>query len=201
MANDNIFVHAGLVSPDDRQRLLCQKGCVVWLTGLSGSGKSTLAFAFERRLFDAGHLAYVLDGDNVRHGLNANLGFSHEDREENIRRVAEVAALFATAGLITITSFISPYTADREKARFVIGSHRFFEVHVRASLEVCESRDPKGLYKKARRGEIPSFTGVSDPYEQPLNPELTLDTAVDDVDICVDKLVRCLVEKGFLPGI
>lgn len=198
MPAENIHIHTGTVTSGDRERLLRQKGCVVWLTGLSGSGKSTIAFALERGLFDAGHLAFVLDGDNVRHGLNSNLGFSRADREENIRRIAEVSALFATAGLITVTSFISPFAADREKARSVIGPERFMEVHVKAPLDVCESRDPKGLYKKARRGEIASFTGVNAPYEEPSNPDLTLETASSDIASCVAQLLRLLADKGFI---
>ncbi len=194
----NIYVHTGAVTHTDREALLKQKGCVIWLTGLSGSGKSTIAYALERRLFDIGHLAFVLDGDNVRHGLNANLGFSREDREENVRRVAEAAGLFATAGLITATSFISPYASDRDKARNLIGTHRFIEVHVQAPIDVCEARDPKGLYKKARKGEIASFTGVSDPYEEPTAPDLVLRTAEDDLESCVTHIERLLVEKGFI---
>ena len=161
---------------------------VLWFTGLSGAGKSTLAMALERRLFDEGYQVYVLDGDNVRTGLNANLGFSPEDRAENIRRVGEVAALLADAGLVVITAFISPYRADRDRARQAAGD-AFREIYIKADVETCESRDPKGLYKRARAGEITDFTGISAPYEEPANPELVIDTSNGDVDSCVDGLV------------
>ena len=158
---------------------------VLWFTGLSGAGKSTLAMALEQRLFDEGYQVYVLDGDNVRTGLNANLGFSPEDRAENIRRVGEVAALLSDAGLIVITAFISPYRADRDRAREA-GGDAFREIYIKADVETCESRDPKGLYKRARAGEITDFTGISAPYEEPANPELVIDTSNGDVDSCVD---------------
>jgi bifunctional enzyme CysN/CysC len=157
---------------EDRNR---HKGGVLWLTGLSGAGKSTLAIEVERALFAKGYHVYVLDGDNLRHGLNSNLGFSHEDRTENIRRVGEVAALFAEAGFVCVSAFISPYRADREGARKAAGES-FHEIHVMADLATCESRDPKGLYERARRGEIPDFTGISAPYEEPESPELAVDT-------------------------
>src|SRR5690606_34801881 len=150
-------------------------GGVVWLTGLSGSGKSTLALELEKRLFDLGYQAYMLDGDNIRHGLNANLGFAPEDRAENIRRIGEVAALFSRMGAIAITAFISPYREDRARARAAAGG-RFHEIHIKADVATCEARDPKGLYKKARAGEIPDFTGISAPYEEPEAPELVVDT-------------------------
>ena len=175
----NIKWHEGHVNRDDRQAMLSHLGATIWYTGLSASGKSTLAFTVEHALMQQGHLAYVLDGDNVRHGLNKNLGFSAEDREENIRRIAEVARLFADAGVIVMTSFISPYRSDRDMARKLhedAGLH-FIEVHMNTPLEVCEQRDPKGLYKKARAGEIKQFTGIDDPYEPPLNPELEIDTS------------------------
>ena len=161
---------------------------VLWFTGLSGAGKSTLAMALERRLFDEGYQVYVLDGDNVRTGLNANLGFSPEDRAENIRRVGEVAALLADAGLVVITAFISPYRADRDRARQAAGD-AFREIYIKADVETCESRDPKGLYKRARAGEIAEFTGISAPYEEPASPELVVDTSKVDVESCVDELV------------
>ena len=164
----------GLVSAADRQQLLNQKGATIWLTGLSGSGKSTIAKQLEQSLMGLGHLCYILDGDNIRHGLNRDLGFSMEDRRENIRRIAEVAALMNDAGVIVITSFISPYISDRAAAREVIGDESFVEVFVDTAIEVCEERDPKGLYKKARDGEIQQFTGISDPYEAPQDAELTL---------------------------
>ena len=186
----------GQVAPEERHQLLGQQGVVIWLTGLSGSGKSTLAYALERTLVNDRHTAYVLDGDNLRHGLNSDLGFSPEDRDENIRRVGETAALFARAGVIAIASFISPYRAGRERARTCVGADRFIEVYVSATVEVCERRDPKGLYKKARAGEIPQFTGVSAPYEHPEAPQLTLDTDVDDVQTCVATLAGYLSQKG-----
>lgn len=163
------------------------KGGVLWLTGLSGAGKSTLALGVERRLFEAGIQVYVLDGDNVRHGLTANLGFSPEDRAENVRRVGEVAALFADAGIVVIASFISPYRSDRERARLAAAS-MFHEVYIRADLQTCEARDPKGLYKRARAGKIPDFTGISAPYEPPETPDLTIDTTTAEVDACVREL-------------
>jgi adenylyl-sulfate kinase len=170
---------------------------VIWLTGLSGSGKSTIGYALERRLNTGRHLTYVLDGDNMRHGLCSDLGFSHEDRTENIRRIGEVAALFTEAGLIIVTSFISPYISDRALARQRVPEGRFIEVFLDVSVEVCERRDPKGLYKKARAGEILEFTGVSAPYEKPETAELTLDTDSLSVESCVDTIVTYLEERGF----
>jgi len=184
--------HAGQVTNDERQALLRQRPVTLWLTGLSGAGKSTLACALERRLLDGGHAAYVLDGDNVRHGLNRDLGFSPADRSENIRRIAEVARLLNDAGLIVITAFISPYRADREMARLIIGGAEFVEVHVNTSIQVCEARDPKGFYKLARAGELPAFTGISAPYEAPLSPVCSLDTADNSVNGCVDQLMGLL---------
>ena len=174
--SQNIVRSDSLVSAEDRENLLGQKGATIWLTGLSGSGKSTVAKQLEADLIDRGHLCYILDGDNVRHGLNRDLGFSMEDRKENIRRIAEVAALMNDAGVIVITSFISPYISDRASAREVIGDESFIEVFIDTPIEVCEQRDPKGLYQKARSGEIQQFTGISDPYEAPQNAEITLTT-------------------------
>lgn len=173
----NITWHEGHVGRDEREKLLNQKGALIWFTGLSGSGKSTIAYTLEHALVQRGHLAYVLDGDNVRHGLNKNLGFSAADRTENIRRIGEVGKLFVDAGFITLTAFISPYRADRHIARETVGKGDFFEVYCNTPIEVCEQRDPKGLYKKARAGEIKGFTGVDDPYEPPDSPELVLDAA------------------------
>lgn len=173
----NITWHQATVTAEDRERLLNQKGCVIWFTGLSGSGKSTLANAVSQLLHQRQHHTYVLDGDNVRHGLNKNLGFSPADREENIRRIGEVAKLFADAGSIVMTAFISPYRADRVQARALLPDDRFVEVFVECPLDVCEERDAKGLYKKARAGEIKEFTGISAPYESPTEPEVTLNTA------------------------
>jgi adenylylsulfate kinase len=194
----NITWHAGHVTRKDRERLLGQRGATLWLTGLSGSGKSTVAVAAEAALVERGHLAYVLDGDNVRHGLNKNLGFSPEDRTENIRRIAEVAKLFTDCGALVLTSFISPYRADRDAARAIFGEGDFIEVFVSTSLETCEARDPKGLYQKARAGQIPEFTGISAPYEAPERPELVLDTGVLSVEESVASLIRYLEGKGYL---
>jgi adenylylsulfate kinase len=194
----NITWHEGEVTREQREALLKQRGVTLWLTGLSGSGKSTIAVAAQGVLHERGHLAYVLDGDNVRHGLNKNLGFSPDDRTENIRRIGEVAKLFTDAGAIALTSFISPYRADRDAVREVMGAGDFVEVYVDASLETCESRDVKGLYAKARAGDIPEFTGISAPYEAPEKPELVLDTNRLSVEESVGRLVGYLVEKGYL---
>ncbi len=194
----NITWHRGQVTRADREKLLQQRGVTVWLTGLSGSGKSTLAVAAERALASRGRLAYVLDGDNIRHGLNKNLGFGPADRTENIRRIGEVAKLFNDAGLIVFTSFISPYRADRDAVRALMPAGDFVEVFVDASVETCEERDVKGLYRKARAGEIPEFTGISAPYEAPLSPELVLDTNRQTVDESVGAILRFLEEKGYL---
>ena len=194
----NITWHQQQVTREDRERLLGQKGVTVWLTGLSGSGKSTIAVAAEEALVARGRLAYVLDGDNIRHGLNKNLGFSPEDRTENIRRIGEVAKLFTDAGLVVFTSFISPYRADRDLVRSIHDAGRFIEVHVAASVETCESRDVKGLYKKARAGEIKEFTGISAPYEAPEKPELLIDTNGESVEQSVERLVGFLTAKGYL---
>jgi adenylylsulfate kinase len=174
--SENITWHAGQVGRSDREVIVGQRGVTIWLTGLSGSGKSTIAIAAERELTNRGRLAFVLDGDNIRHGLNHNLGFSPEDRTENIRRIGEVSKLFTEAGVIVFASFISPYRSDRDAARALMGTGDFVEVYVDASLDTCEQRDAKGLYKKARAGEIPEFTGISAPYEAPERPELVLDT-------------------------
>jgi adenylylsulfate kinase len=194
----NITWHAGQITRKDREKVLGQRGVTLWLTGLSGSGKSTVAVAAEQALVARGRLAYVLDGDNVRHGLNKNLGFSPEDRTENIRRIAEVAKLFTDSGIIVLTSFISPYRADRDAARAIYGEGDFVEVFVSTSLETCEARDPKGLYKKARAGQIPEFTGISAPYEAPERPELVLDTGKLSVPESVAALIRYLEGKGYL---
>ena len=190
--------HDGVISRPDRERLLGQRGAVVWFTGLSGSGKSTVAHALEERLTAAGRLVYVLDGDNIRHGLCADLDFSTAGRTENIRRIGHVAALFADAGVLVLTAFISPYRADRAQAREVIGEADFVEVHVDAHLEVCESRDPKGLYKKARAGEIPEFTGISSPYEAPENSDLRIDTGRQSLDESVTSVQELLEQRGLL---
>jgi adenylylsulfate kinase len=194
----NVTWHHGQVTRAEREKLLGQRGVTVWLTGLSGSGKSTIAVAAERALVSRGRLAYVLDGDNIRHGLNKNLGFGPADRTENIRRIGEVAKLFCEAGIIAFTSFISPYRADRDAVRALMKPGEFIEVFVDASVETCEGRDVKGLYKKARAGEIKEFTGISAPYEAPLQPELVLDTNRQSVDESVDAILRHLGEKGYL---
>ncbi len=196
----NIHWHEGAVTREERHRNLGQKGCTIWMSGLSGSGKSTIAVAFEQVLLQRGKHAYRLDGDNIRHGLNKNLGFSAEDRAENIRRIGEVAKLFADAGIIAITSFISPYRADRDLVRKLHedAGIPFLEVFVDAPLEVAESRDPKGLYKKARAGEIKGFTGIDDPYEAPVNPELHLPTHKLSVAESVQALLDELDRRGLL---
>ena len=172
----HIVWHKSHVRRDQREAVLNNKGVLVWLTGLPSSGKSTIAFTVEHALIEQGHLAYVLDGDNIRHGLNKNLGFSEEDRSENIRRIGEVGKLFADCGVITLSSFVSPYRKDRDEVRASMDAGDFLEVFINTPLEMCEERDPKGLYKKARDGEISNFTGVSDPYEEPLRPELEIQT-------------------------
>ena len=196
----NITWHEVTVTAEDREKLLNQKGCVIWFTGLSGSGKSTLANAVEQVLHQHQHHTYVLDGDNVRHGLNKNLGFSPEDREENIRRIGEVAKLFADAGTIVLTAFISPYRTDRDQARALIAEGRFVEVFVDCPLEVCEERDTKGLYKKARAGEIKEFTGISAPYEPPLNSEVTVNTAALSIEESAQAVVSVLIKAGLVPA-
>jgi len=194
----NIAEARGTVRRTDRESLLDQRGHTVWLTGLSGSGKSTIAYEIERQLTAAGRLCVVLDGDNVRHGLNRDLGFSADDRTENIRRIAEVARLMNGTGVIVITSFISPYLKDRQDARGIIGAEHFLEAHVDTPLEVCEKRDPKGLYKKVRAGEIPQFTGITDPYEAPGSPDLRLRTENASAEECANAVVARLEEDGIL---
>lgn len=191
----NIHWHEGNLTREERWGALKCKGCTMWFTGLSASGKSTIASALEQVLVQRGVPSYRLDGDNIRFGLNNNLGFSAEDRAENIRRIGEVAKLFADAGMVTLTSFISPYTADRDKARAVHekAGLRFIEVFVDAPIDVCEQRDPKGLYKKARAGEIKGFTGIDDPYEAPAKPELVLKPATMSVE---DSVKACLAFLG-----
>lgn len=194
----NIVWHHGKLSNADREKNLKQKGVVIWLTGLSASGKSTVAREVELALVQNGKNSYVLDGDNIRHGLNKNLGFSPDDRKENIRRIGEVAKLFAEANVITLTAFISPYRADRDLARSLMPAGQFIEVFCDASVEECEKRDPKGLYKKARAGEIPEFTGISAPYEAPAEAELVLKTASESLEESTRKVIAYLQEKGFI---
>jgi adenylylsulfate kinase len=196
----NITWHEGHVTREERNRLLKQKGVTLWFTGLSGSGKSTIAFTLEHALVQQGRLAYVLDGDNIRHGLNKNLGFSAADREENIRRIGEVAKLFADAGLITMTSFISPYRKDRDTVRALhaAGNLPFVEIYVRTPIAVCEQRDPKGLYKKARAGELKNFTGIDDPYEEPSRPEVVLDATGTSPQEAAVQLMSYLKNQGII---
>jgi len=194
----NITWHHGAISKADREKLLGQKGVVIWYTGYSGSGKSTLATAVEKELYNRNKLCYILDGDNVRHGLNKNLGFSALDREENIRRIGEVARLFAQAGIIVMTAFISPYRRDRQKVRELLKKGEFIEVYLNASLAVAESRDPKGLYKKARAGEIQDFTGISAPYEEPIDPELVIHTGEQTVEQSVSTVIAYLENRGIM---
>lgn len=194
----NITWHGGTVERADRERLLGQKGVTLWLTGLSAAGKSTIAVILERMLLERGRLAYRLDGDNVRHGLNKNLAFSAGDRAENIRRIGEVAKLFTDAGAIVIASFISPYRADRDAVRALMPSGDFVEVYVKVSVEAAERRDPKGLYKKARAGEIKGFTGIDDPYEEPNDPELVIDTEKRPPDQAAQAIADYLDQNGYL---
>jgi adenylylsulfate kinase len=194
----NVVWHDHAVEREKREQLLKQKGVVLWFTGLSGSGKSTVANEVAHKLHEREKLVYILDGDNIRHGLNKDLGFSPEDRKENIRRISEVANLFADAGLITITAFISPYAKDRNFCRELAGEGRFLEIYAKASLETCEKRDPKGMYKKARAGEIKEFTGINAPYEEPENPELVTDTDKETVEESAEKVLKKLEELGFI---
>lgn len=196
--NRNITYHKGMVSYNDRCNLLNQKGIVIWFTGLSGSGKSTIAAALEKRLIEKGKLSYRLDGDNIRCGINSDLGFSDKDRLENNRRVAEIAALFKDAGLIVLVAFISPFKEMRSFARSLVEDGNFMEVYVKADLDECIKRDPKGLYKKAMKGEINDFTGIDSPYEPPENPDLLLDTGTMTVDEAVERIMDSLYTMGII---
>lgn len=189
---NNLFIHQSLVTQQDRQARLGHKSFILWFTGLSGAGKSTLAHAVEKALFDLGCSTFVFDGDNVRHGLCSDLGFAPEDRQENIRRIGEMSKLFVEAGVISLTAFISPYRSDRARVRQLVGEGQFIEIYCNASIEVCELRDVKGLYKKARMGEIKEFTGVSSPYELPIQPELEIHTGKDALEVCVSQVVAYL---------
>ncbi len=199
LKSKHVVWHAGMVTKADREAITGHKACTVWMTGLPASGKSTLAVALEKALWDRSVHAFVLDGDNIRHGLNKDLGCSTEDRNENIRRIGEVAKLFTVAGVINVTAFISPYRADRDQARRIMGDGEYVEVYVDCPLEECERRDPKGHYKKARAGEIAEFTGISAPYEPPLNPEIVVHTDRDPEADCVRQILSYLEEKGCIP--
>jgi adenylylsulfate kinase len=199
LKSKHVVWHAGVVTKADREAISGHKACTIWMTGLPASGKSTLAVALEKALWERGVHAYVLDGDNIRHGLNKDLGFSPEDRNENIRRIGEVAKLFTTAGVINVTAFISPYRADRDQARTIMSAGEFIEVFVDCPVEVCEQRDPKGHYKKARAGEIPEFTGISAPYEAPLRPEIVVHTDRESESQCIASILSYLEANGYVP--
>ncbi len=198
---DNIFWQDGLIKRSHRNQLLGHRSVVIWLTGLSGSGKTSVAHGVEENLIKRGVHVYVLDGDNLRHGLCSDLGFTEEDREENIRRVGELARLLVDAGLVVITAFISPFRRDRDRARALFAKGDFLEVYLKCDLETCEQRDSKGLYRKARAGEIADFTGVDSPYEEPLEPELVLDTATLSLHEAVDQTAALLDSSGILKSI
>ena len=194
----HVYWHRGAIVRSDREKLNQHRGFTIWFTGLSASGKSTLAVATEEELYEYGCRTYILDGDNIRHGLNKNLGFSPEDREENIRRIGEVAKLFRDCGIINLTAFISPYVRDRRLARDLGSDDEFIEVFVDCPLEICEQRDPKGVYKQAREGTIKEFTGISAPYEKPENPEIHLHTDKMTVNECVDLIMDFLISNHFI---
>lgn len=198
--DNNIVWHNQNITKEKRETLLNQKPCVLWFTGLSGSGKSTIANAVELQLFKRECKTYLLDGDNVRHGLNKDLGFSEIDRVENIRRIGEVSKLFVDSGLIVLTAFISPFKNDRQIARSLVKYDEFIEVFIDTPLEVCESRDPKGLYKKARDGAIKNFTGINSPYEASENPQICIKTDKESIDESVDKIITYLIKYGYILG-
>lgn len=194
----NVVWHPATIDRQMRETMNGHKSAILWFTGLSGSGKSTLAHAVEEKLHALGCRTFVLDGDNIRHGLCGDLGFSDEDRVENIRRIGEVAKLFVEAGVIAMTAFISPFRADRERVRGLVMHGDFIEIYCKASLEVCELRDVKGLYKKARAGEIKAFTGITSPYEAPDKPEIVVETGADPIDRCADKVISLMRDRGIL---
>ncbi|MGW7976941.1 adenylyl-sulfate kinase [Staphylococcus xylosus] len=194
----NITWHASEVTKEERQQRKKHKSAVIWFTGLSGSGKSTISVALEKALYDQQVHTYRLDGDNVRHGLNKNLGFSPDDRTENIRRIGEVSKLMVDAGLVTVTAFISPYQADRDVVRELLTEDEFIEVYTSCSLDECEARDPKGLYQKARNGEIQGFTGINAPYEEPQNPEIVIDTEQYSVEDAVTQIIDYLKTHQYI---
>ena len=194
----HIVWHESLVNRKDRNRINKHKSGLIWFTGLSAAGKSTIAHHMEKDLFDRGIRAYVLDGDNVRHGINSNLGFSREDRKENLRRIAELSRLFVDAGVVVLAAFVSPYREDREFVKKIVGSKYFYEIFVKCPVEVCEKRDPKGMYKKARAGIIKGYTGVDAPYEVPESPDLVIDTVELDVESSVNSVLEFLDQRKFL---
>ncbi|MGE7696359.1 adenylyl-sulfate kinase [Lysinibacillus sp. NPDC094177] len=196
--SSNIVWHEASITKRERRTQNKHQSFILWFTGLSASGKSSVANAFARRLFERGNQAFVLDGDNVRHGLNKDLGFDEASRKENIRRIGEVSKLFVESGQIVLTAFISPYREDRQVVRELVEAGEFLEVYVKCSVETCEKRDPKGLYKKARTAEIPNFTGISAPYEEPENPEIILDTESYSIDECVEQLTSILSSKRYI---
>lgn len=194
--SENIFpIYDQLIQRTQKESLLKQHSCAIWMTGLSGSGKSTIALSLEKKLFAEGYLTQVLDGDNIRNGLNKNIGFSEEDRVENIRRIAEVSKLFVQCGVVTINCFVSPTKASRAQAKEIIGASDFIEVFINTPLEICEQRDVKGLYAKARRGEIKDFTGIHQAFEAPISPDLEIKTAENTIDTCVEKIYLYLIQK------
>jgi adenylylsulfate kinase len=194
----DIVWHSATVTKGERNKLNNHNSCILWFTGLSGSGKSTIANALEKKLHEMKLQSYILDGDNVRHGLNKDLGFSSDDRKENIRRIGEVSKLFIDAGMITITAFISPFREDRELARGLVENGDFIEIYIKCSLDTCEQRDPKGLYKKARQGKIPDFTGISSPYEEPFEPELVIETDKQSVEESVNTILDYLKTQALI---
>ncbi|RXJ68977.1 adenylyl-sulfate kinase [Halarcobacter ebronensis] len=198
--SNNIVWQEQNINKEKRLFLLNQKPCILWFTGLSGSGKSTIANAVEAELFKRGRKTYLLDGDNVRHGLNKDLGFTEIDRIENIRRIGEVSKLFVDAGLIVLTAFISPFKSDRQVARSLVKYDEFIEVFVDTPLEICEQRDPKGLYKKARKGAIKNFTGIDSPYEAPEEPQIHIKTNECTIQECVDSIINHLIKFGYIEG-
>lgn len=198
--DENVVWHDQNITKEKREILLNQKPCILWFTGLSGSGKSTIANAVEQELFNRGIKTYLLDGDNVRHGLNKDLGFVEADRIENIRRIGEVSKLFVDAGIIVLTAFISPFKSDRQIARNLVKYDEFIEVFVNTSLDVCESRDTKGLYKKARNGDIKNFTGIDSPYEIPDGAEIEIKTEESTIKQCCDNIINYLIKYGYVQG-
>ncbi|WP_225340407.1 adenylyl-sulfate kinase [Lysinibacillus capsici] len=196
--SSNIVWHEASITKEERRSQNKHQSFILWFTGLSASGKSSVANAFARRLFERSNQAFVLDGDNVRHGLNSDLGFDEAGRKENIRRIGEVSKLFIESGQIVLTAFISPYREDRQVVRELVEDGEFLEVYVKCSVETCEKRDPKGLYKKARNAEIANFTGISAPYEEPINPEVILDTEQHSIEECVEQLTNILTAKGYI---